>query len=169
MAARPRRSPRRARLRARAAESSLDRTPRPPGGRRTRYRKMNLLRRAWKLVRFPPAYKGPILSGRIDGFAYLLGWAATLAHLTLWIFVLSLGLDSPWPTVSTIASVVGTLLLVTIVIVIHRRMGAQRTLPLQVVWQWWLGPWDSVGRLVWLPVRLSEAARALLRGTAVEQ
>jgi len=29
------------------------------------------------------------------------------------------------------------------------------------VWQWWLGPWDPVGRLVWLPVRLGEAWRTL--------
>jgi hypothetical protein len=109
-----------------------------------------VIRRLWDWVRWPPPYDGPILSGRIDGFAYLLGWTATFAHLTLWVFVLLLGLD--------------TLLLLTIVIVIHRRVGERHKLPRTVVWQWWLGPWDPVGRLVWLPVRLPEAARALVRG-----
>jgi hypothetical protein len=123
-----------------------------------------VIHRLWDLVRFPPPYKGPILSGRIDGLAYLLGWTATFAHIALWVFVLLLGLDRPWPAVSTLASVIATLFLLTIVIVIHRRLGSGRRLPHQVVWQWWLGPWDSVGRLVWLPVRLPEAARVLMRG-----
>ena len=91
------------------------------------------------MIRFPPPYEGPILSGRIDGFAYLLGWAATFFHLTLWVFVLLLGLDNPWPIVSTMSSVIATLLFITIVIVIHRRLGEHRRLPLNVVWQWWLG------------------------------
>ena len=123
-----------------------------------------MIRRLFEIVRFPPAYEGPILSGHIDGFAYLLGWIATIAHLTMWVFVVLLGLDRPWPTVSTLASVIGTLLFVTIVIVIHRRMGEHRNCALNVAWQWWLGPWDPVGRLVWLPVRLPEAMRALVRG-----
>ena len=116
------------------------------------------------MVRLPPPYGGPILSGRIDGFAYLLGWIATFAHLTLWVIVLLLGLDKPWRTISTLASILATLLLLTIVILIHRRMGERRKLHRAVVWQWWLGPWDPVGRLVWLPVRLPEAARALVKG-----
>jgi hypothetical protein len=117
-------------------------------------------------IRFPPPYEGLILSGRIDGFAYLLGWGATFFHLTLWVFVLLLGLDTPWPIVSTMSSVIATLLFITIVIVIHRRLGEHRRLPLNVVWQWWLGPWDSVGRLVWLPVRLPEALRTVVGGVA---
>ena len=79
----------------------------------------------------------------------------------MWVFVLTLGLDRPWPTVSTLTSTTATLLLLTVVIVIHRRIGNHDTLPRSIVWQWWLGPWDPVGRLVWLPVRLSEAVRAL--------
>jgi hypothetical protein len=112
-------------------------------------------------VRFPPAYEGAILSGRIDGIAYVSGWVITLAHLTLAAGVLFLGFGSPWPTVSAVASTLGTLFLITIVIVIHRRIGERSTLPREVVWQWWLGPWDPVGRLVWLPVRLREAFRAI--------
>jgi hypothetical protein len=123
-----------------------------------------LIRRLYEIVRFPPAYEGPILSGRIDGSAYLIGWAATFAHLTVWLFVLLVGLDKPWPTIATLASILATLLLLTIVILIHRRMGERRKLSRAVVWQWWLGPWDPVGRLVWLPVRLPEAARAVVRG-----
>jgi len=125
------------------------------------------IQRLWKLVRFPPSYRGPILSGRLDGVAYLLGWLATLAHLTLWVVVLAAGLHTPWKTVSTLASVIATLLLLTIVIVIHRRMGHGGTLTRNVVWQWWLGPWDpaGVGRLVWLPVRIPEAMRAAVGGT----
>jgi hypothetical protein len=118
------------------------------------------------MVRFPPAYQGPILSGRIDGVAYLLGWLATFAHLALWVVVLVLGLDKPWKTVSTLTSIVATLFLLTIVIVIHRRMGHGGGLSRSVVWQWWLGPWDpvGVGRLVWLPVRIPEAAHVLVAG-----
>jgi len=126
--------------------------------------KQSKIRRLWNLIRFPPPYDGPILTGRIDGIAYLLGWLATLAHLTLWVVVLLLGLHKPWKTVSTLASIVATLLLLSIVIVIHRRMGHGGKLTRSVVWQWWLGPWDpvGVGRLVWLPVRIPEAFRAVV-------
>ena len=120
--------------------------------------------RLWAAIRFPPAYEGAILSGRIDGIAYLLGWLATLAHLALWVVVLTLGLHRPWKTVSTLASVIGTLLLLTIVLVIHRRMGHRDKLAKSIVWQWWLGPWDPIGRLVWLPVRLGEAMHVAAHG-----
>jgi hypothetical protein len=122
--------------------------------------------RLWDAIRFPPPYKGPILSGRTDGAAYLLGWLATFAHITLWIVVLALGLHKPWETISTLTSIIATLFLLTIVIVIHRRMGHHSKLSRAIVWQWWLGPWDSVGvgRLVWLPVRLREALHALRTG-----
>ena len=103
-----------------------------------------MIRRLWEAIKWPPPYEGPILTGRLDGFAYLLGWLATFAHLLLWVFVLVLGLDKPWPTVSTLASSTATLLLLSVVIVIHRRMGHHDTLPRSVIWQWWLGPWDSV-------------------------
>ena len=46
-------------------------------------RAARVIRRLYEIVRFPPPYDGPILSGRIDGLAYLLGWTATFAHLTL--------------------------------------------------------------------------------------
>ena len=124
-----------------------------------------MIRRLFDKIRFPPPYDGPILAGRLDGFAYLIGWAVTFAHLALAACVLVLGLDQPWPVVSALTSSFGTLLLLTIVIVIHRRLGnTSNKLALHVVWQWWLGPWDSVGRLVWLPVRLPEAAHAFLKG-----
>jgi hypothetical protein len=122
------------------------------------------MRRIWNAVRFPPPYNGPILSGRLDGAAYLLGWLATFAHITLWVVVLAVGLHNPWTTISTLASIVATLLLLTIVILIHRRMGHRTKLSKAIVWQWWLGPWDPVGRLVWLPVRLGEAARVVANG-----
>jgi hypothetical protein len=118
--------------------------------------------RIWRAIRFPPPYQGAILSGRVDGVAYLLGWTATFAHLALWVVVLALGLHRPWKTISTAASVIATLLLLTIVIAIHRRMGEHKKLHRSIIWHWWLGPWDSVGRLVWLPVRLGEATRAAL-------
>jgi hypothetical protein len=122
--------------------------------------------RLWAAVRLPPSYEGPILTGRIDGVAYLLGWLATFAHLTLWAVVLVLGLHKTWKTVSTLASVAATLFLLTIVIVIHRRMGHGGKLSRNLVWQWWLGPWDptGIGRLVWLPMRLPEAVHALVTG-----
>ena len=120
-----------------------------------------LLRRGWEFVRFPPPYPDRILSGRVDGGAYLLAWLVTVAHLVLALAVFLLGLDQPWPIVSAVASGIGTLILLTLVIVIHRRTGQRRALPRDLVWQWWLGPWDPVGRLIWLPVRLGEATRAL--------
>jgi hypothetical protein len=119
------------------------------------------LRRFIEFIRFPPPYPGPILTGRIDGAAYLVGWTAMAAHLTLWVAVAFLGFVTPWPVVSAIASFAATMLFISIVIVIHRRMGEYRRLPKDLVWQWWLGPWDPVGRLVWLPVRLPEAVGAL--------
>ena len=124
-----------------------------------------MIRRLIEIVRFPPPYKGAILSGRIDGIAYLTGWVITAAHLTLAAGVLFFDFGAPWPTVSALTSTIGTLFFITIVIVIHRRIGEGSTLPREVVWQWWLGPWDPVGRLVWLPVRLPEAFRAT-RGRA---
>jgi hypothetical protein len=124
-----------------------------------------VIRRFIDFIRFPPPYGGPILAGRLDGVVYLVGWIFTFCHLTLGVCVLLLGLAKPWPLVSTLASSFGALLLITVVIVIHRRLGEVRKLPLDMVWQWWLGPWDPVGRLVWLPVRLPEAARAA-RGLA---
>jgi hypothetical protein len=81
----------------------------------------------------------------MDGAAYLLGWIATFAYITLWVVVLVLGLHQRWETISTFASIIATLFLLTIVVVIHRRMGHGGKLSRSVVWQWWLGPWDSVG------------------------
>lgn len=125
-----------------------------------------MLSRIWRAIRFPPPYDGPILAGRLDGVAYLLGWFATLAHLTLWIVVLVLSLHAPWKLISSITSTVATLFLLTIVIVIHRRMGHGGKLTRNLIWQWWLGPWDpsGVGRLVWLPVRIPEAVRVTVSG-----
>lgn len=123
-----------------------------------------MIRRFIDFIRWPPPYEGPILSGRVDGIAYLLGWMATLAHIMLAVSVFTLGLARPWPIVSTITSVAATLFLISIVITIHRRIGVSKALPREVIWQWWAGPWDSVGRLVWLPVRLPEAWRAAVHG-----
>jgi hypothetical protein len=119
-------------------------------------------------IRWPPPYQGPILSGRIDGIAYLLGWIATLAHISLAVCVLVLGLDRPWPIVSAFTSGLATVFLISIVIAIHRRLGVRKALPHEVIWQWWAGPWDSVGRLVWLPVRLPEAWRAAVHGQTID-
>jgi hypothetical protein len=47
-------------------------------------------------------------------------------------------------------------------------MGERRKLHRAVIWQWWLGPWDPIGRLVWLPVRLPEAAWALVKGVPAD-
>jgi hypothetical protein len=129
---------------------------------------MGLIRRGIDAIRWPPPYQGPILAGRIDGAAYLVGWAATIAHLSLAVCVLAFGFGDPWPIVSTIVSSIGTIFLISIVIVIHRRLGQRKALPKEVVWQWWAGPWDEVGRLVWLPVRLPEAWHALVRGSSTQ-
>ena len=96
--------------------------PGPTAGEQSR------LRRAWEWVKFPPPYPGPVLDGRVDGVAYLVAWLATLVHLSLAAFVFLLGLDQPWPIVSAVVSGIGTILLLTLVIVIHRRMGQRRRL-----------------------------------------
>ena len=46
---------------------------------RSPFRRM--IRRVWAAVRWPPPYEGSILTGRLDGFAYLAGWIATFTHL----------------------------------------------------------------------------------------
>ena len=73
--------------------------------------------------------------------------------------------ETTWPRR---IAILATLLLLTIVILIYRRIGERRTLPRSVVWLWWLGPWDSVGRLVRLRVRLPETASALVRGVPAD-
>ena len=88
----------------------------------------SLLRRAWDVVRLPPPHVGPILSGRIDGAAYLMAWLVTFVHLGLAACVFLLGLARPWPVVSALVSGTGTLILLTLVIVIHRRLGHRDTL-----------------------------------------
>ena len=42
-----------------------------------------MIRRLVEFVRFPPPYEGPILSGRLDGIAYVSGWVVTALHLAL--------------------------------------------------------------------------------------
>ena len=45
------------------------------------------IRRLFEWVRWPPPYDGPILAGRIDGFAYLIGWAITGFAMLMLTFV----------------------------------------------------------------------------------
>lgn len=119
-----------------------------------------MLRKLINAIKLPPPYRGPILINRSLATLYLVAWLAMFAHIALWIAVLFFGVEKHW-RLSLGTSVVATVIFVVIVIVIRRRIGEARSLPREVAWQLWLGPWDSVGRCVWFPVRFAEAFRTL--------
>ncbi len=124
------------------------------------------LRRVWKAVRFPPPVDAPLFSTRSHGVVYLGAWGLTAAHLTLWLLIAVGVLAGRAPQIwVSVLSFVATCLLIWMVLATHRRLqlrygGTAR----HVVTVWWRGPWDPVGRQVWLPVRLSAAWNALWHG-----
>ena len=127
-----------------------------------------LTRRAVDAVRFPPPTEEPIFTDRGTSILYLLAWVLTVTHLTLWVLTfVGLVTGNLWLALTSVLSFVATGLLIGLVLVIRRRVGGPRGKRLVgELWSaWWRGPWDPVGRLVWLPARLPHAWRAA-RGQA---
>jgi hypothetical protein len=139
--------------------------PNSPDGKST-MNQQGWLRRLWDLVRWAEPYDGPLFANRAQARTYLIAWLCFFAYVVIWL-VIAFGLWTGWQAkVSNgVFSLASTVLLVWMVIAVHQRLkishgGTTR----HIVAAWWMGPWDSVGRVVWLPVRLGEAWRVSLHG-----
>ena len=124
------------------------------------------VRRTWDSVRWPPPHEGQLFTRRGQAAGYLGAWGLTSAHIVIWVLI-AVGVlhGLGFKVGNSVLSFVATCLLVWVVIATHRRLqidhgGRTR----HVLAAWWMGPWDAVGRVVWLPVRLPTAARTVLRG-----
>ena len=99
---------------------------------------------------------------------YLGAWGLTATHLILWLLI-AIGLLTSEALVIGVSllSFAATCLLIGMVIAAHRRLQLYHggtTRHLATVW--WRGPWDPVGRLIWLPVRLPAAWHTLRHPTS---
>jgi hypothetical protein len=127
-----------------------------------------LVRRVHGAVRLPPSVDDPLFSSRAQAASYLSAWGLTITHLILWLLI-AIGLLTSEALVIGVSllSFAATCLFIGMVIAAHRRLQLYRgstTRHLATVW--WRGPWDPVGRLIWLPVRLPAAWRALRHQTS---
>jgi hypothetical protein len=117
-------------------------------------------------VRFPPPVDAELFTTRGHGAAYLGAWTLTATHLVLWLLVAIGVLTGLAITIGlSVLSFLATCLLVGMVIVVQRRLELHRgaSTRRQVLSAWWRGPWDPVGRQIWLPVRFGAAWRAVRR------
>jgi len=126
-----------------------------------------LVHRVHGAMRFPPPVDDPLISSRRQAATYLGAWGLTATHLILWLLI-AIGLLTSEALVIGVSllSFAATCLLIGMVIAAHRRLQLYHggtTRHLATVW--WRGPWDPVGRLIWLPVRLPAAWRALRHPT----
>jgi hypothetical protein len=126
------------------------------------------VRRVYKLVRLPPPVDDPLFSSRAQAASYLGAWGLTATHLILWLLI-AIGLLTSEALIVGVSllSFAATCLFIGMVIAAHRRLQLYRgstTRHLATVW--WRGPWDPVGRLIWLPVRLPAAWHALRHQTS---
>jgi hypothetical protein len=118
-----------------------------------------LIKRSYRAVKFPPPTEAKVFTRRKDGLAYIGAWCLTAAHLIIWVLI-AIGVFNglKYTIGDAVLSFVSTCLLIWMVIVIHRRFQINRgNLSRHVLSAWWRGPWDSVGRQIWLPVRLGAA------------
>lgn len=125
-----------------------------------------ILRRTYGVVRFPPPVGAPIFSSRAQGAAYLGAWGLTCAHLVLWLLI-TVGLLTSEALVigASLLSFAVTCMLIGMVIATHRRLELYHGRTTQhLIRVWWRGPWDPVGRLIWLPVQLPAAWYVLRHG-----
>ena len=127
-----------------------------------------LVRRVYTVVRFPPPVDDPLFSSRAQAASYLGAWGLTATHLVLWLLI-AIGLLTSEALVIGVSllSFAATCLLIGMVIAAHRRLQlyhGSTTRHLATVW--WRGPWDPVGRLIWLPVRLPAAWHILRHRTS---
>jgi hypothetical protein len=127
-----------------------------------------LARRAYRAVRFPPPVNDPLFSTSAQAASYLGAWGLTVTHLILWLLI-AIGLLTSEALVIgvSVLSFIATCLFIGMVIAAHRRLRLYRGgTTRHVATVWWRGPWDPVGRLVWLPVRLPAAWHALRHPTS---
>lgn len=114
----------------------------------------------------PPADQAHVFHARSTGAAYLAGWGLTSAHLVLWVLLfvgVLTGLG--WTIAASVIAFGATVIFIVMVIGAHRRAGgSDARLHRQILGAWWRGPWDPVGRQVWMPVRLGAAWRAVRQG-----
>jgi len=129
-----------------------------------------VIRRGYDAVKFPPPTEGQLFSSRASGASYLGAWGLTATHLILWILIAVSILTSEAITIgNSILSFVATCLLIWMVISIHHRFQIERGGKARhLVSVWWRGPWDPVGRQIWLPVRLGSAWRVVRHGSEPE-
>ena len=81
----------------------------------------------------------------------------------LWVLIFFGALvGAAWTFGTALTSAIATALLIWMVVRAHRRLRMHRGgTTRQIAAAWWRGPWDPVGRVVWLPVRLPTAWRTL--------
>ena len=121
------------------------------------------VRHVFEAIRFPPPVEDPLFSSRAQGASYLGVWGLTVTHLILWLLI-AVGLLASEALVIGVSllSAAATCLFVVMVIAAHRRLQIYRgSTARHIAAVWWRGPWDPVGRLIWLPVRLPAAWHAL--------
>lgn len=122
--------------------------------------KPGLVRRSYRAVKFPPATTAKLFTQRNDGVMYLGAWSLTGIHIFVWILI-AVGVVKGlgFTIADSILSFVATCLLIWMVIIIHRRLQIRRGRSTRghVLSAWWRGPWDPVGRQIWLPVRFGAA------------
>lgn len=123
-------------------------------------------RRGWDIVKFPPPAEGQLFTSRASGASYLGAWGLTATHLILWILIAASILTAEAVTIGNSAlSFAATCLLIWMVMSIHHRFQIRRGGKARhVVSVWWRGPWDPVGRQIWLPVRFGSAWRVMRHG-----
>ena len=106
-----------------------------------------------------------LFRSRATGASYLAGWGLTVTHLVFWS-LLALGVlhGQGWTITASVVAGTATLIFIALIITTHRRAGREsRRLHREVLGAWWMGPWDPIGRQVWLPVRFGAAWRSVRR------
>lgn len=127
-----------------------------------------LARRVYRGMRLPPPVDDPLFPSRAQAASYPGAWGLTAIHLILWLLI-AIGLLTSEAVVIGVSllSFAATCLFIGMVIAAHRRLqlyhgGTTR----HMATVWWRGPWDPVGRLIWLPVRLPAAWGTLRHQTS---
>lgn len=126
-----------------------------------------LVRRIYRVVRFPPPIGERLFSTRAQAASYLGAWALTGAHLVLWLLIAVGVLSSETLLIGvSLMSLAATCMFIGMVITVHRRLALYHGHATRhLITVFWRGPWDPVGRLIWLPVQLPAAWHALRHGT----
>jgi len=123
----------------------------------------SLVRRGYDVVKFPAPAEGQLFSSRASGASYLGAWGLTATHLIIWVLIALSILTSDAITIgNSILSLGATCMLIWIVISTHHRFKIERGGKVRhLASAWWRGPWDPVGRQIWLPVRFGSAWQAV--------